>query len=212
MKNIPLLLVTILGTLALVIGVAVVFSRNTQQVTSIDRGQIENGARLVKGPDTAKVVIVEFSDFQCPACRAIEPLVKQVATQYPNDVKIIYRHFPLTQIHPYAQIAAQASEVAADQGKFWEMHDILFDRQDQWTSLGSQEAVIDTLATYAQELGIDKQVLTEKIQSDSIKSNVAQDVSLATQLKVDATPTIYVNGQKVTAPQQLMTIVADQLK
>ncbi len=85
-----------------------------------------------KGSDTPKVLIVEFSDFQCPACATFTPFVSQIIADYPNDVAVHYRHFPLP-MHPFADEAAQAAEAAAEQGKFWEMHDLLFDRQNDWS-------------------------------------------------------------------------------
>jgi protein-disulfide isomerase len=139
-------------------------------------------------------------------------LIKQVKQQYPNDVTVIYRHFPLSNIHPYAQLAAQASEVANQEGKFWEFHDRLFEDQETWATLSSQDEVLAQFVSYAEEFGIDKATFTEKINSDSVMSAVAQDVSLATQLNVNATPTIYLNGQKVSAPQQLFQLVDDLLK
>ncbi len=212
MKNLPLLIITILGTLALIIGVAVIFSRSNTSTQTVDRAVVETNSKLVTGPENARVTIVEFSDFQCPACAAVSPLVKQVAAQYPNDVRVIYRHFPLTEIHPYAMLAAQASEVAAEQGKFWEMHDVLFERQNEWANLPNAQAVQDKFGEYFDQLTIDKQLLIEKIQTDPVKQAVAQDMSLGAQLRVDATPTLYVNGQKLTAPGQLPATVSDLLK
>lgn len=211
MKNLPLLIVTIVGTLALVVGIAVMFSGgNAGTAKTVDQAQLVGEARYVKGPAEAKVTIVEFSDFQCPACRAIYPNVKQLMAQYPTDVRVVYRHFPLNSIHPYAQISAQASVVAGEFNKFWEMHDLLFERQDQWSTLSSQDEVKNTLVTYAEELGIDKAQFSERIDSDSARSIVNQDLSYATQLGIDSTPTFFVNGQE-TAPNQLLPAVQSLL-
>lgn len=208
MKNLPLLLVTIVGTLALIVGVAVFFSNSSSNNSSVDQVVLLESANNIKGTSDAEVTIVEFSDFQCPACRAIQPLISQIAAQYPEDVRVVYRHFPLTQ-HRYAELAARASEVAAMEGKFWELHDILFEKQPEWDAAGSAEEAQELLAGYAQQIGMDKDVFTEKIQSDTVKSIVARDLSLGTQLGVNSTPTIYVNGQKITAPQQLPQVVAE---
>lgn len=212
MKNVPLLLVTLIGTIALIIGVAVIFSQRSTQTQTADQAVLVGERRWMSGPAEAKVTIVEFSDFQCPACAAVSPLLKQIKTTYPNDVAFVYRHFPLSTIHPYAQLAAQAAEVAGEEGKFWEMHDKLFEQQMSWTGLANEQEALAKFTEYAQEIGIDKQVFIEKIESDRVKSAVAQDITVGTQLNVNATPTIYLNGQKVTAPQQLKQLVDDLLK
>lgn len=211
MKNLPLLLVTIVFTLAAIVGVAFFFSNSSSQPATADRATIEGNTQNITGPESAKVTIVEFSDFQCPACKAVQPLVKGVVAQYPEDVRLIYRHFPLLDIHPNAMMAAQASEVAADQGKFWEMHDLLFERQEEWSSIRDQQELISKFGDYAQQIQIDKQLLVEKIQTDEIRDRVTKDMALATQLRVNATPTIYVNGQQLSAPQQLLTVVEQTL-
>jgi protein-disulfide isomerase len=211
MKNLPLLIATIIGTLAIIIGVAVMFSNSSSQPATADRTALESNTQLVKGPESAKVTIVEFSDLQCPACRAVQPLINSVVEQYPDDVRLIYRHFPLLDIHPNAMLAAQASEVAADEGKFWEMHDLLFQRQDEWANIRDNQALIDQFGEYAQQIQIDKQILVEKIQTDDIKNRVMNDMALGSQLRVNATPTIYVNGQQLSAPQQLQAVVEQTL-
>jgi protein-disulfide isomerase len=211
MKNLPLLIATIFGTLAIIIGVAVMFSNSSSQPATADRTALESNTQLVKGPESAKVTIVEFSDLQCPACRAVQPLINSVVEQYPDDVRLIYRHFPLLDIHPNAMLAAQASEVAADEGKFWEMHDLLFQRQDEWANIRDNQALIDQFGEYAQQIQIDKQILVEKIQTDDIKNRVMNDMALGSQLRVNATPTIYVNGQQLSAPQQLQAVVEQTL-
>ncbi|MBI4079000.1 MAG: DsbA family protein, partial [Candidatus Levybacteria bacterium] len=85
----------------------------------------------------AKVTIVEFSDFQCPFCARAYPTMNQVLDGYGDKVKLVYKHFPLNAIQPLAQKAAEASECAKDQGKFWEFHDVLFEKAEEWTSLSS---------------------------------------------------------------------------
>ncbi|HEX7018341.1 MAG TPA: thioredoxin domain-containing protein [Patescibacteria group bacterium] len=211
MKNLPLLIGTIVGTLILVIGVAFFFSGSTTE-TTVDQALLTDGATHIRGAENAKVTIVEFSDLQCPACKAASPLVKQVLAQNPEQVRLVYRHFPLLSIHPYAQLAAQASEVAAEEGKFWEMHDKLFETQQEWSGLGSQDEVLATFETYAEELGIDKARFRERIQSEEVKQAVSKDISLAESLNVNSTPTFYVNGYKVPAPQQLPSVVAKYIQ
>jgi protein-disulfide isomerase len=210
-KNIPLLIVTLLGTLVMVVAVAALFSRSGGAAQTVDQAQLLEGAEHIKGKAEAPITIVEFSDFQCPYCKAIQPLVKSITDQYPDQVKVVYRHFPLVSIHTYATLAAQAAEAAGKQGKFWEMHDLLFQRQEDWVKLTSLEDVEAQFVKYAEELQIDKQAFAVTIQSDEVKQKVARDAALAATLKLDSTPTLFVNGEKVAAPQQLPSLIESKL-
>lgn len=207
MRNLPLLLGTILGTLALIIGIVWLMSRPQELEVVTDQMLLLGDVRNVKGPADAPITVVEFSDLQCPACRAVQPLLTQLLAQYPDQVRVVYRHFPLVSIHPYATMAAYATEAAGEDGKFWEMHDLLFNRQLEWNELENDQAVRDKFVTYAEELGIDKDAFLERIDSDQIKQRITIDVTAGGQLKVNATPTLYVNGQKLAAPQQLLPTV-----
>lgn len=210
MRNIPLLVVTLFATVAMIVGVAVLFSRSATPEIITDQAKLLGDTKNVKGPDAPVVTVVEFSDLQCPACRATQPLVTELRTKYADKVKVVFRHFPLTQIHPYATVAGLATEAAAEQGKFWEMHDLLFERQDEWAELESEAKVREQLIKYAQEIQIDKDRFVATIDSDVAKKRVAQDLADGTALNIQATPTFFVNGQK-TAPQQLLTTVESML-
>jgi protein-disulfide isomerase len=204
MKNVPLLIGTILGTLLLVVGVSFLFSQSSQPKV-IDSAMLVSNARHIKGPENAKVTLVEFSDFQCPACLATEPLVQQITSAFPNDVRLVYRQFPLVNVHKNAQISAQAAEAAATFGKFWEFHDLLFTNQKEWEELDKQAAV-DKFAEYAAKLEIDKTEFLKRIESQEVKDKVTLDVSDGGKIGVDGTPTFYVNGQKTLAPQLFSTV------
>lgn len=250
MKNLPLLLGTIIGTLVLIVVVAL-FSSGGSQTT--DQGQqlvdpvaAMGDARHVFGPvlndsmtepqqtdQTASemtpeattnpqnatesadanetkelVTIVEFSDFQCPACKASLPAVKQVLALYPDNVQLVYRHFPLDSIHPNARLAAVASEAVSslDSAKFWPFHDRLFAEQQTWSEIADRGELTDTFATYAVELGLDKDQFLERMEDTSLAELVNSDVASGTQLGVNATPTFYVNGIKTSAPQLQATV------
>lgn len=211
MKNLPLLIATIVGTIALVLGVSFFFSSNSQFSGSADIEQLAEGARHTQGANQKNIQVVEFSDFQCPACKASQPLVKDLLTQYGTDIILTFRHMPLDTIHPFARLAAQGSEVAAESGKFWEMHDLLFERQQEWAALSTNSEVAAKLAEYAEELGIDKGQFSERIVSEEIKNAVNLDVSVANKVAVNATPTFFVNGEKVPA-SQLLQKVGDLVK
>lgn len=102
-------------------------------LASNEANKVPVGVNPSRGNSTGSVVIVEFSDFQCPFCSRVEPTIEQVIQNYPQ-VKLYYRNFPLSNIHPFAEKAAQAAECANEQGKFWEYHDMLFAKQNEWTS------------------------------------------------------------------------------
>lgn len=213
MKNIPLLLGTIIGSILLIVGIAFFFSGSSQvsqEVLTVSPEQVASEARHIKGATesaSAKVQIVEFSDFQCPACRSALPSVESVMQQYGDQVQFIYRHFPLDSIHPNARDAALSAELASQYGKFWEMHDLLFANQDTWGRIASRDELYQTFSDYAEQLQIDKQEFLEKIKDNQeIRDLVQSDFQLANDLSVSATPTFYVNGQQTTAPQLLQAV------
>jgi len=137
---------------------------------------------------TGTLEVVEFSDFQCPACGAAYPEIKKILTQYGDKVKFIYKHFPITNAHPLAFKAAEASECAGDQEKFWEYHDKLFENQ--------KKLELRDLRSYAAELGLDTQKFNACIDSGVMGSRVSKDQSEGKSKTVGATPTFFINGQK----------------
>lgn len=158
------------------------------------------------GPDDAKVVIVEFSDYQCPACKGAEERVKQMLTEFEGKIKFVYRDFPLTSIHPFAFRAAEASECAEDQGKFWEMHDILFQNQHALD--------LDSINGYAQTMGLDLEQFNECMDSRKYVGEISKDREDGRVAGVNSTPTFFINGQKyVGAPpvDQFRQIINAQL-
>lgn len=214
MKNLPLLLGTVIGTLLLIGGIAFFFSKETTPTTQVlDTAELVADAHNILGNESAVATIVEFSDFQCPACSASEPLVQAVVKEFGDQVRLVYRHFPLDQLHPLARTAAVASEVAAEDGAFWPMHDLLFERQADWSTLGSVAEAKTTFTQYAVELGLDEETFGAKIQDSSVYSSLVQkDADLGTKVGINATPTFFVNGQKATAPQlrDLVTAIVQE--
>lgn len=150
----------------------------------------------IKGNAEAAVTLVEFSDFQCPACRAFAPLASQIVEEYGEDIAFVYKHFPLSQ-HENAEPAALAAEAAGAQDKFFEMHDLLFDRQEDWEDLDDP---FDTFVEYANELELDIEQFTEVYNADETKKKVQADLLEGTQAGVNSTPTFYLNGQKLRNP------------
>lgn len=141
----------------------------------------------IRGPEQAWVTVVEYGDFECPYCGRAEPVVRELLGSE-SDVRYVWRHLPLTDVHPNAQLAAEASEAAARQGRFWEMHDLLLDRQD---ALGGQD-----LLRYAQELGLDVAQFRRDLEQHRGARRVAEDVDSADLSGVSGTPTFFVNGRR----------------
>jgi len=150
----------------------------------------------VKGPATAKVTLVEFSDYQCPACKAYAPVIDELLNQYPNDLRLVHKFFPLKTIHYRAQASAQAAEAAGRQGKFFEMSKVLYENQEVW----SKESGTATFEKYAIDLGLDLVKFKADYGSDSVKDKINAQIKEGIDLNVNGTPTIYMNGKKIQNP------------
>ena len=147
----------------------------------------------VIGNPKAPVTIVEFSDFQCPYCRRAAPTLKEVREKYGDKVRVVWKDFPLTQIHPQAFKAAEAGRCAAEQGKFWEYHDQLFGNQENLQP--------DDLKKYAAATGMDATKFGECLDSSKYAERVRDGVAAGSRLGVNSTPTLYVNGRLVEGAQ-----------
>ncbi|MFH1663299.1 MAG: thioredoxin domain-containing protein [archaeon] len=167
-----------------------------------DTGITDNG-RPFKGNPEAKVVVIEYSDFQCPACGAAYSYSKNVINEFGDQIKFEFRHFPLTSIHPFAFKAAVAAEAANDQGKFWEYHDKLFENQDH--------LLREDLIKYAEELGLDTEKFTETLDGNTKDSLINSQVLQGTKDGVGGTPTFFVNGKKVDSWGKLREAILAEL-
>lgn len=152
----------------------------------------------VKGNATSTVLIVEYSDFQCPACKAYYPVIRQIVAEYGDRIALVYRHFPLVTIHMNAEFAARASEAANKQGKFWEMHDMLFEKQNEWS-----EAVdpIKYFESYASLIGISVDQFKTDFASKDVRDLVKAERLHGLQIGLQGTPTFFVNGVQIQNPQ-----------
>lgn len=152
------------------------------------------GDAWVKGNPDAKVTLTEFSDFQCPACGHAYPVVKQLLATYGDKIRFEYRHFPLTEIgHTYAEPAAIAAEAAGRQGKFWEMHDKLFENQEAWTNTNFETM----MTSYAKDLGLDVDQFNKDRQDPALRAKVLGDKALGNSKNITGTPTFFLNGVKI---------------
>jgi len=140
----------------------------------------------VQGDADAPVTLVEYGDYQCPYCGRAYPIVKAVQNHFGKRLRFVFRNFPLSEIHPHAAQAAAAAEAAADHGKFWEMHDSLFELQER---LGERD-----LLKYASELGITSAGFLELMQSEEKADRVQEDFMTGVRSGVNGTPTFFING------------------
>jgi protein-disulfide isomerase len=140
----------------------------------------------IRGPVDASVTVVEYGDFECPYCGQAEPAVRAVIAE--SDVRYVWRHLPLADVHPAAQLAAEAAEAAADQGAFWPMHDLLLTRQDALRAAD--------LLDYADQLGLDRERFHDALHRHVHAARIAQDVESADLSGVSGTPSFFVNGQR----------------
>src|SRR3989344_7026042 len=143
-----------------------------------------------QGDPQAPVKIVEFADFQCPACATAYPIVKNVLSQNQNKVYFVFRHYPLSS-HKNAKVAARAAEAAASQGKFWQMYDLLFENQKDWAEASDAK---DKFEEYAEKIGLDLQKYNEDLAS--VDKAIEQDYADGNKVGVNSTPTFFINGQK----------------
>jgi protein-disulfide isomerase len=161
------------------------------------------GDAPVRGPKNAPVSLIVFSDFQCPFCKRVEPTLSQIEKEYPGKVKVLWKNMPL-DMHPNAKPAAIASVAAGEQGKFWEMHDKLFENQHALDRA--------SLEKYAQDLGLDMAKFRADLDDPKIAAKVQSDMNEGSALKVDGTPATFVNGRKIPGayPYDVFKKMVDQ--
>ena len=153
----------------------------------------------IRGPMSAPVTVVEYGDFECPYCGRAEPSVRELLADF-GDVRYVWRHLPLTDVHPHAQLAAEASEAAAAQGSFWDMHDLLLDHQDALRPAD--------LMRYAKQIGLDQEQFAGDLRKHNGRGRVAEDVDSADLSSVSGTPTFFINGQRHYGAYDITTLSA----
>jgi len=143
--------------------------------------------------DSAKVTLVEFADFQCPACGVAYPVIKKIKAEYAGKINYVFRHYPLT-IHANAMNAGMAAEAASEQNKFWEMHDKLFETQSDWSNSDKPFEIFDN---YAKDLGLDLDKFKKDSQDQKFADKIRGDQADGNALNITATPTLFVNGEQI---------------
>jgi protein-disulfide isomerase len=160
--------------------------------------EVDNERDHFRGPLDASITVIEFGDFECPYCGQAEPVARELLAD--TDLRFVWRHLPLTDVHPAAQLAAEASEAAASQGKFWQMHDLLLEHQ--------QDLVPADLVRYAADLGLDVDRFHDDLKRHVYETRVAQDVESADLSDATGTPTFFINGQRHYGAYDLGSLTA----
>lgn len=147
-----------------------------------------------QGAGNKNVTIIEYADFQCPACGALHPILKEVKDYYQDDITFVFRNFPLIQIHQNAQAAHRAAEASGRQNKFWEMHDLLYENQQIWSESDKSQTIFEG---FAQQLGLDIEKYKTDFASEDVNTRISADMESGKKLSINGTPTIFINGQQV---------------
>lgn len=184
-----------IATLVLLVGGVFYLSNSNPPVTTT--GAVEKKI-LVAGENTvgsasAKVTVVEFADYQCPACAAFHPDMKNILKEYDGKIHFVYRHFPLP-MHKNAIPAAEAAEAAATENKFWEMHNKLYESQTEWSEVADPTALF---VSYAKALGLNEEKFKKFLDEDMSVAMIQKGIADGNTAGVNSTPTIFVNGKKV---------------
>jgi protein-disulfide isomerase len=152
----------------------------------------------VRGASDAPVTLVEYTDFQCPACGAYYPILEQLSKDLEGKMKLVVRHYPLIQIHKNALTGARATEAAGRQGKFWEMYNMLYPHQAEWST--ADDPMKSILPAYASQIGLDVDMFRKDMADSSLDDKINHDRETGNAVKVNGTPSFYVNGEKITNP------------
>ncbi len=183
---------------------------NAIQAASKQNGNI---ADHVFGKADSKVVLIEYGDFQCPGCGSAEPGVEKIINEYKDYSAFVFRNFPLTSIHQNALASASAVEAAGLQNKYWEMHNLIYSKQNDWNTLSTDQRTT-TFTSYATQLGLDATKFTADMASSSVSQKISFDQAIGYKVGVNSTPTFFLNGVKLpdSVIQDLQTGTGNQLR
>ncbi len=186
--------IIIISVLILIIGIYFGTKSDVAGASTVNvETLLGNKKHIIDAPES-KITLVEFADFQCPACGAAHPYVKELLETYKGKITFIYRHFPLPQ-HKNARLAAKAAEAAGEQGKFWEMYDVLYEKQAEWSE---SENPLELFTRYATSINLTMAAFTQSIQSVKFDDAIQTDYADGIRVGVNSTPTFFLNGKKLT--------------
>lgn len=170
----------------------IAFNKNSKDTNqTVDTS---GGSSHTKGEGTSGVTLVEYGDFQCPTCGSYYPIMKEVSKKYKDQVIFQFRHFPLVQIHQNAMVAHRAAEAAGKQGKFWQMHDLLYERQQTWSESTNAERIMED---YATELALNIDTFKADFASSAVSDVITADLKVGQSQGVSATPSFVLDGVKI---------------
>lgn len=175
------------------------FATNNQQAQTTTTGSAPQASPTSTIPLTkpnvkvsSPVILEEYGDYQCPPCGMLYPVLKEIEHEYGDQLRVVFRHFPLTKIHKNAMMAAQAAEAARNQGKFWEMHDRLYRNQNAWKDLSDGRPAF---IGYARELGLNVERFSREMDSQEVQQRITSDMQRGSGVGVTGTPTVFIEGQ-----------------
>lgn len=169
-------------------------TKNEKKADAPSSGQAVQASSHTQGEGNKGVTLTEYGDFECPACGQYYPILKELKNKFGDDLKFQFRHFPLVQIHPNAMAAHKAAEAAGKQGKFFEMHDKIYEQQQVWSGQPSVGPLFESFAT---ELGLNMEQYKKDVASAEVNSIINADTRAGQEAGVSSTPTFVLNGQKI---------------
>lgn len=177
---------------------------NRIDVSNVDTNAVQTGSEKsgniadhVFGKNDDKVVLIEYGDFQCPGCGGVHPTVKTLTEKYKDQVTFVFRNFPIASKHPNARAAAAAAEAAGLQGKYWEMHNQIFENQSSWQNLAANDRG-KFFVDYAKELGLDEAKFKTDMESSGVSQKINFDQAVGKKAGAEVTPTFFLNGKKLS--------------
>jgi len=216
-RLLPFVIIIIVLAGAIAAGWVVLRSTRDQQNTSTptpDPAREVKGAEPphVRGNPNAPVTLEEFGDFQCPSCGSYHPELKKIEAEFGDKLKVIFRELPLLPTHEHALMAAQAAEAAGLQGKFWEMHDLLYENQTKWAE---QKDLVPVFVDYAKQLGLNPDQFMKDLSGETVTQRIFQDGKRAHSLGLKGTPSFFVNGKEARdeqwKPEGLRQMIRDAI-
>lgn len=185
-------------------GLVVLSNQNKIDISKIDpftiqpaRASSGNIADHVFGKADSKVVLIEYGDYQCPGCGSVYPTLKTLSEKYQQQIAFVFRNFPLTTLHPNALAAAATAEAAGLQGKFWQMHNQLYETQSSWEGASIDERTA-TFKDYASQLGLNVDTYNKDLAGNAINQKISFDQALGKKINITGTPSIYLDGKAVS--------------
>jgi protein-disulfide isomerase len=192
-RNLPFVIIA--AVLVVAVGAGVLMFRSSQPqplTTPTPAGGSVASSNVA--PSKGAVMIDEYGDYQCPPCGGLHPIIKTLKGEYGDRIQFAFHHFPIIQLHPHALEASYAAAAAGFQGKFWEMHNLLYESQSEWSQLGDFRP---TLINFARQLGLDVPRFTRDMDGLQVVTVVSEDTQRGAALGVNSTPTLFINGQMI---------------